>query len=228
LIVQSLFFSGLLTFYNAASSGSFLGATIIHDHDAETLRLVDEGKLIHISRARLLSVAGNSITLSTGEKVPSDAIVFCTGWEMAIPPLFRPPLAKELGLAVDRANLSEEETRYWQSLEKAAEDEFLELYPIFKDPPNNIHIPSFPLTPFCLLRTLAPPQTKPLRQTFFSSATMKQAKFKFLLKLHLFGESPICKVFYPRQPKGFYKIKRKWTRISRGMKHTKESDIRST
>jgi hypothetical protein len=51
---------------------------------------------------------------------------------MAIPPLFSPSLAKELGLAVDRANLSEEENRYWQSLENAAEDEFLESYPIFK------------------------------------------------------------------------------------------------
>jgi hypothetical protein len=76
---------------------------------------------------------------------------------MAIPPLFS-PLAKELGLAVDRANLSEKEKRYWQSLDKAAEDEFLELYPIFKDPPNNIHIPSFPLTPFRLFRTLVPPK----------------------------------------------------------------------
>jgi dimethylaniline monooxygenase (N-oxide forming) len=83
---------------------------------------------------------------------------------MAIPPLFRPPLAKELGLAVDRANLSEEETRYWRSLKKAAEDEFLELYPIFKDPPNNIHIPSFPLTPFRLFRTLVPPNPEQTAQ----------------------------------------------------------------
>jgi hypothetical protein len=97
--------------------------------------LVDEGKFIHISRGQLASAAGNSITLSTSEKVPSDAIVFCTGREMAIPPLFSPPLAKELVLTVDRANLSEEENRYWQSLENAAEDEFLKLYPIFKDLP---------------------------------------------------------------------------------------------
>jgi hypothetical protein len=77
---------------------------------------------------------------------------------MAIPPLFSPLLVKELGLAVDRANLSEEETNYWQSLDKAAEDEFLELYPIFKDPPKNIHISSFALTPFRLFRTLVPPK----------------------------------------------------------------------
>jgi dimethylaniline monooxygenase (N-oxide forming) len=127
--------------------------------------LVDEGKLIQVSRAQLVSAAGNSITLSTGEKAPSDGIVFCTGLEMAIPPLFSPPLARELGLAVDRADLSEEETRHWQSLDKAAEDEFLELYPIFKDPPNNIHIPNFALTPFRLFRTLVPPKPDQTAQT---------------------------------------------------------------
>jgi dimethylaniline monooxygenase (N-oxide forming) len=83
---------------------------------------------------------------------------------MAIPPLFSPPLAKEVGLAVDRANLSEEETGYSQSLEKAAEDAFLELYPIFKDPPHNIHTPSFPLTPFRLFRTLVPPKPEQTAQ----------------------------------------------------------------
>jgi hypothetical protein len=134
------------------------GGTVAHDRDFETLRLADEGKLIHVNRAHMVSATGNSITVSTGESIPSDAIVFCTGWNIASPFLFSPTLANEIGLPVDPTVLSEDESEYWRALDKAALTRIEADYPMLKNPPSNVHIKTFDKTPFRLFRYIVPPK----------------------------------------------------------------------
>lgn len=132
------------------------GGTMVHNRDAETIRLIDEEKLVHINRTELVSAQGCSVTLSTGKTIPCDAIVFCTGWEAAFPPMFAPPLANELGLPVDFSIQSSKEREHWQSLDSAAESRLLDRYPILKNPPKDVHIPTLSMTTFRLYRGMIP------------------------------------------------------------------------
>jgi dimethylaniline monooxygenase (N-oxide forming) len=134
------------------------GGTVLHDRDLETLRLVDEEKLIRVSQAHMTSASGRSITLSTGEKVETDAVIFCTGWEMALPHLFPTPLAQELGLPVDPKLVPQEEREYWTALDIPAENRILKTYPVLQNPPSNIHIRKSTLTPFRHFRAMVPPK----------------------------------------------------------------------
>lgn len=59
------------------------GGTITHDRDLETLRLIDEEELIRVDREILVSAEGHTATISSGEKINTDAIVFCTGWKLS-------------------------------------------------------------------------------------------------------------------------------------------------
>jgi dimethylaniline monooxygenase (N-oxide forming) len=131
---------------------------VVHDRDFETLRLVDEGKLIHVNRACMVSAIGDSITLSNGDSICSDAIVFCTGWNIASPLLFSSTLANELGLPVDLTLLPEDESEYWRALDKKALTRMEAEYPMLKNPPRNVHIRKFNKAPFRLFRFIAPPK----------------------------------------------------------------------
>lgn len=129
---------------------------MVHDRDAETIRMIDEEKLVHVDRTELVSAQGRSITSSTGRTIPCDAIVFCTGWEAAFPPMFSPSLANELGLPVDFSVQSPQEREHWQSLDSVAETRLLERYPILRNPPSKIHIPKSTKTSFRLYRGMVP------------------------------------------------------------------------
>lgn len=134
------------------------GGTIVHDRDTETIRLIDEEKLVHVDRSELVSAQGHTVTLSTGKTIPSDGIIFCIGWELSYPSMFAPTLAHEIGLPVDFDILSIEEKEYWQSLDYTSESRLLQRYPKLKDPPSNIHIRKHPKTPFRLFRSMFPPK----------------------------------------------------------------------
>ncbi|CZR55386.1 related to dimethylaniline monooxygenase [Phialocephala subalpina] len=130
--------------------------TMVHDRDTETIRLIDEEKLVHINRTHLVSTQGRTVTLSAGKTIPCDAIVFCTGWEAAFPAMFTPSLANDLGLPVDFSVPSAKESEYWRSLDSTAELHLLKRYPILKNPPSEIHVPAPSKTTFRLYRGMVP------------------------------------------------------------------------
>lgn len=132
------------------------GGTILHDRDLKTWELIDEGEVIKVTRDHIVSAEGRSITLSSGDRIQTDAIVYCTGWDAAYPTLFSPSLSAELGLPVNPSLLAPEQRQYWQNLDSAAESALLAEYPILANPPNNIHVPNSPRTPFRLFRSLIP------------------------------------------------------------------------
>ncbi|KAH7319446.1 hypothetical protein BKA65DRAFT_541539 [Rhexocercosporidium sp. MPI-PUGE-AT-0058] len=132
------------------------GGTMLHGRDLETFKLVDEGELVRVTRENLVSAVGKSISLSNGDKITTDAIIYCTGWELAFPPLFSPDLANELGIPVDPSILSPREKSYWKALDTVAEARIDDAYPMLKNPPKNIHIPKSAKTPFRLFRTMVP------------------------------------------------------------------------
>ncbi|KAH6711276.1 hypothetical protein BKA61DRAFT_88352 [Leptodontidium sp. MPI-SDFR-AT-0119] len=133
------------------------GGTMLHGRDLETFKLVDEGHLVNVTRENMISAVGKSITLSNGDKLSTDAIIYCTGWELAFPPLFSPDLANELGIPVDPSILSPKQKAYWKTLDALAEARIDNDNPLLKNPPRNIHIPKSAKTPFRLFRSIVPP-----------------------------------------------------------------------
>jgi len=134
------------------------GGTVLHDRDLETLRLLDEEKLIHVSRAHIKFAKGRPITLSNSVTVETDAVVFCTGWQLAFPTLFSSTLSYELGLPCDPLVVPPKEEAYLKSLDSAPEKRIETRYPVLRQPPKNIHIPKSTITPFRLFRFIAPPK----------------------------------------------------------------------
>lgn len=132
------------------------GGTMLHGRDLETFKLVDEGNLVNVTRDKMVSAIGKSINLSNGDKILTDAIVYCTGWELAFPPLFSPELANELGIPVDPSLLSPKDREYWKALDARAEAQIDNDNPMLKNPPSNIHIPKSTKTPFRLFRAIVP------------------------------------------------------------------------
>lgn len=130
---------------------------MLHGRDLETFKLVDEGHLVNVTRENMISAVGKSITLSNGDKLSTDAIIYCTGWELAFPPLFSPDLANELGIPVDPSILSPKQKAYWKTLDALAEARIDNDNPLLKNPPRNIHIPKSAKTPFRLFRSIVPP-----------------------------------------------------------------------
>lgn len=134
------------------------GGTVTHPRDLETLKLIDEHNLVHVNRAQPVSAKGRSLTLDTGETVTTDAIVWCTGWQISNYTLCKPTLANELGLPILNKSLPEKDKQYWEALDTEAENRILGLNPILKYPPTNIKLNKLPVTSFRLFRFLVSPK----------------------------------------------------------------------
>ena len=133
------------------------GGTITHERDLETLRLVDEEKLIHVDRAHIISAKSRSVTLNTGATIETDGIVWCTGWELSNNRLFSPDLANELGLPVEMDKLPLNERKYWDGLDTEAGDRIVDLYKVLRSPPvEPAH--DMPFSTFRLFRYIIPPK----------------------------------------------------------------------
>jgi len=130
--------------------------TIMHDVDYNIMQLVDDGNLIKVRRAQIISAQDKTVMLSTGETIPSDGIVFCTGWELSAPHLFPPEICHELGLPTRLSVLPASEAQRWKALDSTAEEKLLSLYPILRSPPADIQVTEMTKTPFRLFRSLVP------------------------------------------------------------------------
>lgn len=120
--------------------------------------IVDEGKLVHVARTSIVSMSGKTVTLSNGKTISADAIIFCTGWQPALSPIFSNELKTELGLPVPKDNLPPSDTAYWQQLDDEAEKQVLDIFPILAEPPKNSIDRKHDTTPYRLLHTIIPPK----------------------------------------------------------------------
>jgi dimethylaniline monooxygenase (N-oxide forming) len=120
------------------------------------MELVDEEKLVHVYRATLSSINETTIELSTGERIASGAIVFCTGWNIGCDLLFHPSEGAGFGVSAPLDRLSPEYTSYWQKLDAAADKYVLDSYPLLQNPPKVGMPRSSPPIPYRCFRTIAP------------------------------------------------------------------------
>jgi len=126
-----------------------------HEAEIKLFDIIDEGKMVKVSRASIKSMKD---CFSDGSTVETDAIIFATGWQNASNPLFSPDLANELGLPVPCASLSELESGHWQDLDVAADKQVLEAYPMLANPPPQIKSVPRTETQLRQLRTIVPPK----------------------------------------------------------------------
>jgi dimethylaniline monooxygenase (N-oxide forming) len=126
------------------------------DAELEFIKVVDEGKSVHVARTSITKVDSKTVTLSNGETVECDAIIFATGREPSTTELFSPALKAELGLQRPVTDLGDEEAAYWKGLEASADKQVLDIYPILANPPSGIHISPELETPHRMLRGIIP------------------------------------------------------------------------
>jgi dimethylaniline monooxygenase (N-oxide forming) len=120
------------------------------------MELIDEEKFVHVYRASISSIHEAEVELSTGAKISSDAIVFCTGWDIGCDSLFDPSEGGELGVSVPLDSLSEEYISHWQNLDAAAEKYVLESFPLLRTAPKIGTARSSPPIPYRCFRTIVP------------------------------------------------------------------------
>jgi hypothetical protein len=132
------------------------GLSIAHDNDQTFMDIVNEGKLVQVSRASIITVSKDTISLSNNTTIPSDATIFATGWHPGINSLFDLSLAAELGLPVPVSQRCKESSQYWNILNAAADKKVLDLYPLLRNPPKSVKIREQPLTPLIMFRNMIP------------------------------------------------------------------------
>jgi hypothetical protein len=118
-----------------------------------------------LHRSSIVSATGNTITISNGTVLPSDVLIFATGWThpyLTRPnTLFSPSLAEELELPVHKsAEESPAHAAHWAALDSAAADRVHILFPILKTPPKKFNLAQRPMREFSYmhhLRFLVPP-----------------------------------------------------------------------
>lgn len=115
------------------------GISIAHENENKFMDIVDESKLVHVSRTHIVSMSGKTVTLSDGNTLSADAVIFCTGWQPALSPIFNDELKTELGLPVPKDSLLSSEAGYWKYLDDEAEKQVLDIYP---SSPNHPRTPS--------------------------------------------------------------------------------------
>jgi dimethylaniline monooxygenase (N-oxide forming) len=82
----------------------------------------------------------SNITLSNGEILPSDAVVFATGWDYKSD-IFEPSVAIELGISAPLQYQDATTAAYWDHLHSQAEKDVLETLPMLKSPPPHYERP---------------------------------------------------------------------------------------
>jgi hypothetical protein len=109
-----------------------------------------------VARTSITKVDPKTVTLSNGQTIECDAIIFATGWEPSTNELFSPALKAELGLQLPVTDLGVEEAEYWKELEASADKQVLDIYPMLAKPPSGIRVSPELETPHRMLRGIIP------------------------------------------------------------------------
>jgi dimethylaniline monooxygenase (N-oxide forming) len=112
----------------------FTASTNALHGNEEFLRQLYSGELIKVHRSSITSITGSTVSLSNGETVPADAVVFATGWDFKST-VFEPSVADELGISIPLADQDSTTAKYWNEIDRRADTEVLNLLPRLKNPP---------------------------------------------------------------------------------------------
>jgi dimethylaniline monooxygenase (N-oxide forming) len=122
--------------------------------DEEFLRQLHQGENIKVHRATIISMSGTSVVLDNGETLPSDAVVFATGWEPSTS-MFSASSAIDLGVPAPLQYQDTTTTAYWHDLATRANADLRATYPILDTAPD-YHKKEWNHTPFRLYRHIVP------------------------------------------------------------------------
>ncbi|KAE9368355.1 FAD/NAD(P)-binding domain-containing protein [Stipitochalara longipes BDJ] len=132
-------------------------------HDSEFFDLVAEGKQIHVHRATITSLSSHSALLSNSEALPSDALVFATGWMTSHSSIFHPNLLLDLGFPTPLSDQDPGIEKHWNALDTSSMQNLKSLFPMLANPPKKVveydalHAKKAATTPFRLFRGMVPP-----------------------------------------------------------------------
>ncbi|CAO2649178.1 Nn.00g101270.m01.CDS01 [Neocucurbitaria sp. VM-36] len=121
-------------------------------HHKDFWDLVSSRVVVH--RAHITSASHHTLHLSDDTSISCDALLLGTGWTTSLTFLSE-ELKAELGVPHDPSFSSPEQTEKWTSLEKKADKEVVERFPLLANPPK--HTLKKPrTTPYRLYRGIAP------------------------------------------------------------------------
>lgn len=132
-------------------------------HDMKFMSLVAEDKLIHVHRTSIASISKDNIALKNGLTLPSNALVFATGWKPNQSPIFAPSLLPSLGLQYPLTFESPESPKHYEVLDRISEQKIKDLFPMLAHLPKHVqeydaaHMRKQTHTPLRLFRNIAPP-----------------------------------------------------------------------
>lgn len=118
------------------------------------MKQLHSGELITVHRASITSLSGSKATLSNSEILPSDAVVYATGWDYKSD-IFEPAVAIDLGISAPLQYQDATTAKYWDNLHLQAEKEVLEALPMLQSPPSHYERP-VDHTPARLYRYILP------------------------------------------------------------------------
>jgi dimethylaniline monooxygenase (N-oxide forming) len=136
-------------------AGCSLYATASLVNQPEFLDFIHTGEKVKVFREQIASLSERFVILSSGEKRPTDAVIFATGYKIS-EPIYSPDLAGELGVPTNIESYPPHLAEKWEELETLAETEVLESFPRLKEAPAYNKKP-VPYTPYRLYRTILPP-----------------------------------------------------------------------
>ena len=128
------------------STGGLLNRADFWDTIAPNVR-VYLGEISNVDKRR--------IRLKNGQEIATDVLLCGTGWNKASFDFFEPDELVRLGLPHPFAVEPSVEAEKWQTLEKHADQEVLQQFPILRDPPKHPHR-YFHETPYRLYNGIAP------------------------------------------------------------------------
>ncbi|EPS37742.1 hypothetical protein H072_8534 [Dactylellina haptotyla CBS 200.50] len=108
---------------------------------------------IEVIRDNIVSTEGDTITLESGEKFSTDAVIFATGWRTNFP-FFSEELAMQLGLPSTAC--TEEFNKKWKDLETEADKRVFSTNPYLETAPVPPRIPPQEASPFRLYHHAVP------------------------------------------------------------------------
>jgi dimethylaniline monooxygenase (N-oxide forming) len=132
---------------------TYVAASLVNQ--PEVLDFIHAGEKVKVFRETIISLSGDSVILSSGEKCRTDAVIFATGYNIS-EPIYSPELAGELGVSIDVQSYPPHLAEKWDNLESAADIEVLESFPRLKEAPACNQKP-VPYTPYRLYQTILPP-----------------------------------------------------------------------
>lgn len=99
-------------------------------------------------------MSGSKVSLSNGDVLDSDAVIFATGWDYRST-LFSPADSLELGTTAPVEDQNKETESYWENLRIEADKEVVQALPILKDAPP-VNEKDVGHTPYRLYRHILP------------------------------------------------------------------------